>query len=54
MLALALQELAQRREARCVFGQAMVTNVASHKLFRDLGFEVIKDSDGVVEYQRSL
>jgi UDP-2,4-diacetamido-2,4,6-trideoxy-beta-L-altropyranose hydrolase len=53
MLELALSQLAGS-DASWVRGRVMQSNAASHRVFRRLGFEVVSDADGTVEYRRAL
>jgi RimJ/RimL family protein N-acetyltransferase len=52
ILELALQRLAGRQEKCPVVGRVAATNLASHKIFRSLGFAALTGRDGIVEYRR--
>jgi UDP-2,4-diacetamido-2,4,6-trideoxy-beta-L-altropyranose hydrolase len=54
MLGVALEALAATRAEPWVTGRVMTTNVPSHKVFAGLGFEVLREQNGYVEYRRAL
>jgi UDP-2,4-diacetamido-2,4,6-trideoxy-beta-L-altropyranose hydrolase len=55
VLEVALAALTRSRpEASAVVARVMAANQPSHRVFRRLGFEVVSDAAGAVEYRRAL